>query len=82
MFKKVCVKQTNKQNVTKDTEIENRLTVTRGERKGISGEKGEGFAGTITKDTWTITRGGANKGGRWGRVGWWGGVGGEAENCI
>ena len=26
--------ETNKQNITKDTEIENRLTVTRGERGG------------------------------------------------
>ena len=46
-------KQTNKQYITRDTEIENRMTVPRGE--GISGEKGEGFAGTIRKDTWTIT---------------------------
>ena len=37
-------KQTSKQNLTKDTEIENRLTVTRGEREGISGEKGEGLS--------------------------------------
>ena len=28
-------------------------------------EKGEGFAGTIIKDTWTITRGDGNRGGRW-----------------
>ena len=28
--------------------------MTRGERDGISGEKGEGFARTIIKDTWTI----------------------------
>ena len=33
--------------------------MTRGE--GISGEKGEGFAGTIVKDTWTITGGGENR---------------------
>ena len=50
-------KQTSKQNINKDTEIEKRLTVTRGEREGISGEKGEGFVGTIIKDTWTITWG-------------------------
>ena len=30
-------------------------------------EKGEGFAGTIIKDTWTITRGDGNRGGRGGR---------------
>ena len=28
--------------------------------------KGEGFAGTIIKDTWTITRVGRSKGGIWG----------------
>ena len=49
--------------------------------EGISGEKGEGFAGTIIEDTWTITRGewkreGGGEG--WG-VGLWGG---EAENCL
>ena len=33
-------KQTNKQNITKDTEIENRLTVTRGERGGNFKGKG------------------------------------------
>ena len=35
------------------------------------GEKGEGLTGTITKDTWTITRGGGNREGRWGWLGWW-----------
>ena len=39
------------------------------------GEKGEGFVGTIIKDLWTITRGGGNRGGRRGWLGWWGGVG-------
>ena len=35
------------------------------------GEKGEGFAGTTIKDTWTITRGGGgNRGGRRGWLGW------------
>ena len=33
-------KQTNEQNITKDTEIENRLTVTRGERGGNFRGKG------------------------------------------
>ena len=28
--------------------------------EGIIGEKGEGFAGTIMKDTWTIIRGVGN----------------------
>ena len=56
-FNRNLINETNKQNITKDTEIENRLTVTRGEGEGISGEKGEGFVGTIIKDTWTITWG-------------------------
>ena len=50
----------NKQNITKDTEIENRLTVTRGEKGGNFRGKGEGFVGTIIKDTWIITEGDGN----------------------
>ena len=42
------------------------MTVTRGEREGISGEKGEGFVGAIIKDTWTITGGGEGSGLDWG----------------
>ena len=30
------------------------------------GEKGESFTGTSIKDTWTTTREGGNRGGRWG----------------
>ena len=56
--------------------------MTRGE--GISGEKGEGFAGTIIKDTWTtITRsGGGNRGGRWEGLGCWAGVGGKGRKLL
>ena len=36
----LIIKQTNKQNITKDTEIENRLTVTRGEKGGDYRGKG------------------------------------------
>ena len=52
-----------------------------GRGEGITRERGEGFVGTIIKDTQTIKRGG-NRGGRWG--GWGGGEGwGEkAENCT
>ena len=53
-----------------------------GRGEGIIGEKGEGFAGTILKDTWTITREGGNRGGSWGGLGCWGGVGKKAENCT
>ena len=31
--------------------------MTRRERGGDNGEKGDGFTGTIIKDIWTITRG-------------------------
>ena len=68
-------KQTNKQNITKDTEIEKRPTVTRRERGGNFRGKGEGFVGTIIKDTWTITGGRVEMGGRWGGLGGWAGVG-------
>ena len=43
------------------------------------GEKGERFTGTTVKDTWTITMGSGNSKGRWGRLGWWGGVGGKGR---
>ena len=46
------------------------------------GEKGESFTGTSIKDTWTTTREGGNRGGRWGGLGWRGGVGGKAENYV
>ena len=39
----------------------------RGDR--ISGGKGKGFAGTIIKDTWTITGAIVETGGRWGGLG-------------
>ena len=40
------------------------------------GDRGEGFTGTIIKDTWTITSGGGNRGRRWGGLGGWGRLGG------
>ena len=52
-----------------------------GRGEGISGEKGEGFAGTIIKDTWTIM-GGVEMGGRWGRLGVRLGWEKKAENCT
>ena len=72
-------KQTNKQSITKDTETENRLTVTRGE--GISGGKGEWFVGAIIKDTWTITRGGGNRR-EVERSGGWTGVRGLRQKTV
>ena len=55
--------------------IFSRLAVTKGE--GIMGAKGEGFAGAIIKDTWTITRWGVETG-EGGGEGW----GEKAENCT
>ena len=50
------------------------------ERGGNNGDKAKGFTGITIKDTWTITRWGGNRGGRWegwgGGEGWWG----KAEN--
>ena len=43
-------------------------------------EKGEGFTGTTIKDTWTITRGGGNRGGWQGGLCCWGWVGEKKEN--
>ena len=60
-----------------------RLTVTRGGGEEVTGEKSEGFAGTITKDTPTITKGGVETGERGGEG--WSGVeewGERAENCT
>ena len=43
-------KEKNKQNITRDIEIKNKLTVTRRE---VGGDNGEGFSGTCIGDTWT-----------------------------
>ena len=47
--------QTRKQNITRNIEIKNNLTVTRGER-------GKAFSGTTIKDTWTKPRVGWGQG--------------------
>ena len=43
--------------------------MTRRERGGDNRGKGEVFTGTIIKGTWTITRWGGDRGGRWGGLG-------------
>ena len=45
--------------------------------EGVSGEKGEGFVGTIIKDTWTIT--GVRV---WEGAGCWAGVGGQCRELF
>ena len=52
-----------------------------GRGEGISGGKGEGFAGTIIKDTWTITGGGGNRR-KVGKAGWLGWGGGKRQKTI
>ena len=49
-------------------------------REGIKEEKGEEFTGTITKDTWTITRGGWKQGREVGLAGVV--VGGERQKTV
>ena len=54
-----------KQNITRDSEIKNRLTVTRGEVGGDNGAKrGKGFSGTTIKEAWAKPRGGGIEGRR------------------
>ena len=53
------------QNITRDIEIKNKLTVTRREVGGDDGG-GEEFSGTCIKDTWTKPKGSRIKGGKWG----------------
>ena len=68
-------KQKSKQNLTRDIEIKNKLTVTRGEVGGDNaggGGQGEGFSGTTIKDTWTKPKVGGISQGRRGWLGWGG----------
>ena len=72
--------QTNKLNITRDIEIKNKLTVTRGERGGLWG-KGKGHQGTCIKDTWTKPKGvGLRVGGEDGGVE--GSSGGKMETTV
>ena len=48
-------KKKSKQNITRDIEIKNKLTVTRGEGEGDKrGKRGKGHQGTCIKDTWRV----------------------------
>ena len=59
--------KTNKQNITRDNEIKNKLTVTRGEVGGDHGRKRKkGCQGIHMKDTGTEPKWGRIEGGRWG----------------
>ena len=75
-------KQISKQNITRDTEIKNKLTVTRQEVGGDNGgETGKGCQGTCINDPLTKPKWGRMEGGRWGWLGWRG-VGGEMETTV
>ena len=71
------------QNITRDIEINNKLTVTRGEGSGnYGGIKRKGHQGTCLKDTWTKPKvGGSQVGGEdgWCRGELWGENG---DNCT
>ena len=65
--KVVLVKKALKPSTSKSTLCFNNVQSRQcpeGRGEGISGEKGEGFVGTIIKDTWTITGGGGEQNGR------------------
>ena len=52
-------KQTSKLNITRDTEIKNKLTATRGEgERGITGEKGEGLSKNMYRGPTDKAKGG------------------------
>ena len=72
-------KKTSKQNISRDIEIKNKLTVTKGARGEDNGGEGEGFSGTTIKDTWTKPRGSEIREGRlkWSGLGW--GIGGKCR---
>ena len=64
--------------MTKDIEIKNKLTVTRGEVGQDNGiKKGKRCQGVCIKDTWTKPKWGRIEGGRRGYVGWGGVIGGK-----
>ena len=57
-YKWKLINKTSKQNITRNTEIKNKLTVTRGEGQGDNrGKKGKGHKGTGIKDPWTKPKG-------------------------
>ena len=75
-------KQTSRQNITRDVEIEKKLTVTRGKVERANGrERRKGCQGTSIKDTWTKPKGGRIEGERWECHGW-GIVRGNGDNCT
>ena len=60
----------SRQNITRDTEIKNKLTVTRGERGGGNRGNGERSFRNIYKGYMDKAKGGKIEDGRWGWLGW------------
>ena len=58
----LSTEEKSKQNITRDIEVKNNLTI-------ATGEWGEGFSGTTIKDTWRKSRGRVEAG-EGGGVGW------------
>ena len=75
-------KQTSKKNITKDIEIKNRLTVTKGRWEGITGMIREGSSRNMYKGHMDKAKGGRIEGGRWRMGGVWGVVVGEMETTL
>ena len=83
-FNRNLINKTSKQNITKDTEIENRLTVARGERGGNFRGKGwRVYRRNNYKGLMDNNRGwGMETGGRWGGLRGWAGVGGKGRKLY
>ena len=75
------MEEKSKQNITRDIEVKNNLTIARA-GVGGQGQWEEGITGTTIKDTWTKPRGrvevGEGGGFTWGGVEGWGV---KAYNC-
>ena len=75
-------KHTSKQNITRDTEIKKKWTVTRGEMGEVVRGKGWRVFRNNYKGHMDKTKEGWNQGRRWGWLGWGAEERGKAENCT
>ena len=73
------ISQTSKQNITRDIEIKNTLTVTRGDRGEDNGGKGGELSRNMYKGPMDKVKGGMLEGRRRGRGVWWSENG---DNCT
>ena len=62
-------KQASKQNITRNIEIKNKVTVTRVDGRITGERRGRVVGGTGIKDPWRKSKGVRIQGGRWGWVG-------------